>query len=208
MEFNTILNNLYLCKNTNKSKLFLHSSEFLNIIHFVEYHENICTRRIEFKKKVNDDNKYLYFSLFITDNIAFSGDLKISSNCIIGSFEITKLEHKTHIIEGFYINFNSNAYTLEHLETSNISKKIIDKEPIMLNLSNINNFLQIILSKINNYCLYQNQEPYCLSINFSKILEFEQKILLDLENIENPDISNFIKNYETNNNLKRTKAKE
>lgn len=190
------------------TKIFLHADKFMYLIHLVEGNSNNFKRRIEFKKRVNDSNKYLTFSYFTTPTICISGELIISDkNEINGDirFQILK-ENSTSIIEGYYLTIKSDSYYLEYIKTTGLDITYLeDKSIIPLTTANIEIFLYSLLSKINNNRSVRNQVLIPNYIKINKLLQ-EEKNILDLIytlTSKYPNLHNFLTHYEENFSRKR-----
>lgn len=207
-EVSILYNGKYLIKDNGDIKIFLHADEYLTIIHLVEETKNSFKRRLEFKKRVNDNNKYIAFSFYLTPVLVLSGDIVITEdNFIIGniSFQILR-ENSTSIIEGYYLRLNLNDYYLEHIITDNIRIFPIESSATTpLTITNIDVFLFNIINKINNIQSIKNKEPILCSFRISKIFQEEQIILNIIKDLINiyPELNIFLEQF-AGFNRKRT----
>lgn len=200
-EVSILYNGNFLTRKDYNNQIFLHADEFLTIIHLVEGKGNNFKKRIEFKKRANDRNKYLTYSQQITPNIAFSGELVISEDNIITgniSYQILK-PNTTHIIEGYYITISQCNYFIEHIITNQIKRESTEERLITpLSTFNIESFLFNILNKINNSHSIKNKILIPISFYINKILTEEQSILDYIKTLINkyPELKAFLYFYE------------
>lgn len=188
-----------LIKNTG-TKIFLHTDSSMSLIDLVEGTTVDFRRRIEFKKKNNNPNKYVTFSYYITSTIVFSGYLEISpSNTIIGdiSFQFLK-ENSTKILEAYYLRLYSNGYYIEYIITENIQKSFLESKRIeTVTIETIEVFLFNIINGINNKRCIKSQRliPYHISIN--QIFGEEKRILKLITDLTTtyPKLQEFIDEY-------------
>lgn len=199
-EESILYNGQYLLIKDTGTKIFLHVDSSLILIDLVESDSNNFRRRIEFKKKNNNSNKYITFSYYITPTIVFSGYLEVSPNNIITgniSFQFLK-ENSTKILEAYYLTLYSNSYYIEYIITENIQKSFLESKIIeTVTLENAEVFLFNIINSINNTRCIKNQIliPYHISIN--QILREEKRILNLISSLltSYPKLQEFLDNY-------------
>lgn len=201
-EVSILVNGNYIIKENNNNKIFLHADETGFMIHLVEGINNNFRKRIEIKKRDNDNNKYIFFCYYLNPCVVYSGHVTITEdNLVVGDIS------GTHIIEGYYLTLNTTGYSLEHIITKNI-----DRRPLYTNKShaitttNIDAFLFDIINRINNRRSIKNKMVIPFSITFSHVLNEEKHILEYIESLLEtyPELSNFLANYHNKFNRKRT----
>lgn len=201
-EVSILYNGKYITKGNNDTKIFLHVDENSNIIHLVEGTTDNFKRRIEFKKRAKDNNKYITFSNYLTPTIVFSGDLIITEdNFVIGNISLQVLkENSTNIIEAYYLRLNLTDYYLDYIITANIRRFSIESNPIEpITLPYIEIFLFNILNKINNTRSIKNKTLIPYPISISKIFQEEQIILNIVKNLidKYPELNIFLEQLAT-----------
>lgn len=207
-EVSILYNGEFLSIKENDTKIFLHTDNVLTLIHLVEGQEKNFKRRLEFKKKVNDSNRYMSFSYNLNSKTYFSGSLTISSNNEITgtiSYQIL-IPNSTHINEGYYLTINSGSYYLEHIITANIEKACLEEKQIStLSIASIEAFLFNLLNRINNLHSINNK-PLIFPPYISHILNEENNIINIIESLieKYPELEDFLKRYQQAYTRKRT----
>lgn len=208
-EVSILVNGNYIIKENNNNKIFLHANETGFMIHLVEGINNNFRKRIEIKKKDNDNNKYIFFCYYLNPCVVYSGHVTITEdNLVVGDISFQILEQgKTHIIEGYYLTLSLKEYSLEHIVTRNIDRRpLYTNRGFTITTSNVDAFLFDIINQINNRRSIKNEMVIPFSITFSHVLNEERHILEYIESLLEtyPELGNFLANYHNKFNRKRT----
>lgn len=193
----------------NDTKIFLQADNILALIHLVEEQKKNFKRRIEFKRRIDDNYRHISFSYYLDSNTIFSGELTISSNSEITglvSYHILR-PNSTRIKEEYHLTIDSDSYYLEHITTPNIEKTCIEKKKITaLAITEIDVFLFNILNKINNIQCIKNKYHISYPPSISHILNEENNIISIIESLVEryPELEAFLKRYQQIYTRKRT----
>lgn len=207
-EVSILVNGNYIIKKNNNNKIFLHADETGFMIHLVEGINNNFRKRIEIKKKDNDNNKYIFFCYYLNPCVVYSGHVTITEdNLVVGDISFQILESgKTNIVEGYYLTLSTTGYSLEHIVTRSIDRRLLyTNRSHAITISNIDTFLFDIINQINNRRSIKNEMVIPFSITFSHVLNEERHILEYIESLLEtyPELGNFLANYHNKFNRKR-----
>ncbi len=209
MEANILYNGKCINEKKHDTSIFLHEDNIITIIHLVEYQNSVFKRRIEFKKRTNDKNRYITYSYHVAPNIVFSGELVISEEDIITgniSYQILK-PNSTSITEGYYLTIKYSSYHIEHILTYQIQRNRIDEKILSpLSTSIIESFLFNILNGINNLHSIKNKPLFPPTPSITAIFKEEQNILGLIKDLikEYPELEDFLYHYRPVFKRKRT----
>ena len=208
---NILYKGRYLKSANSESSLFLQIDNSLALIHFVEHQNGAFKRRLEFKKYYSESNtKNVFFSIYITPTLVFSGNIILTndSKLISGGISYHFLyNNSTRIEETYHITLNERYYFLEYQKPCHSKSELLISQNVPQEID-LYIILYNILIYINNERTLQNKDLIPPGFNIFHILANEQKLLAHLEELvpEYPEIREFFKAYQsTSASRKRNK---